>query len=310
MTVMSPLVILIPLFFLLLPAWICRAQEGENRKTVTVETELDAYYSNIGLYVSLTDSPIPRITPGEPELKIYRDLFLGSLIPRFLLLEASVNPLPCLGVFIKKNYRSFYDDSQPSEGLNLVKAVTAGLEQPYAFSFFLGDVINFLQPNQTSLVSNKGYMGYLVSTGNYTIWNNEAISDNWLGLEWKVKGDRSNDSQSLHWSFRVGTRLHHHPEIRDVLYLSLRRSRIDYEGKVLSWLDNSGFGYTLTFDAANFEVLENTTYVSKKWPVRKLGALSLDLGFIITNGHKYTGNLHNTGDDDTFTLIFRPNLEF
>lgn len=306
---MRTLPLLLPLLLLLVPAPFCRARENGTPAPYSLETELDAYYSNIGLYFNLTDTPIPHAAPDEGELDIYRSLFFGSR-PRFMLLEASVNPLPCLGLFIRNNYENFYENSQASEDLNLVKSLTAGFEEPYALSLFLGDVVTFTRPDESSRVSNKGFMGYLVSTGNYHIRNNVAISDNWLELEWKVKGDRRNEWQNLHWSFRGGAKLHHHPEIRDTFYFSLRRSRIDYAGKILSWLDNSGFQYTMSFDAANFRMVENIFFVSKTWPLHKPAALTLDLGFIIDNNRKYSGALLEQGDDNNFTLIFRPNLTF
>lgn len=301
---------LILLFSIVLPAGLGQAEENpQDKKTVTLEYEFDAYYSNIGIYASLTDTPIPHAS-DKAEIDIYRDLFLSSFIPRFLVLEASVNPLPCLGLFIRNNYKSFYDDTEISQGANLVKAVTAGFEEPYAFALFLGDVISFTKPGQTSHVSNKGYMGYLLCYGNYHIKDNVAISDNWVELEWKVKGDKKTDDQSLSWSFRCGGKMHTHPDIRDVLYVSMRRSRTDYEGSVWSLLQNSGFEYTASFDAKTFNMVENIFYVSKKWPATKLATLSLDVGFIINSHKKYSGALKTQEDDNDFTLLFRPNIEF
>ena len=307
---MKRLTCFILLFFLVLCASLSQAAENSQvKQTVTLEYEIDAYYSNIGIYASLTDTPIPHAS-DKAEIDIYRDLFLSSFIPRFLVLEASVNPLPCLGLFIRNNYKGFYEDTEISEGANLVKAVTAGFEEPYAFALFLGDVISFTKPGQTSRVSNKGYMGYLICYGNYHIKDNKAISDNWVELEWKVKGDKKTGDQSLSWSFRGGAKIHGHPDIRDVVYLSMRRSRTDYEGSVWSLLQNSGIEYTASFDARTFNMVENIFYVSKKWPMKKLATLSLDVGFIINSHKKYSGSLKTQEDGDNFTLLFRPNIEF
>jgi len=303
-----PVPLLIASFFLLTS--LCSAEEeAVEKKTVTLEYELGAYYSNVGIYASLTDTSIPHAS-DKAELDIYRDLFLSSLIPRFMVLEASVNPLPCIGLFVRNNYEVFYNDAEVSAGANLVKAVTAGFEEPYAISLFLGDVISFTKPGQSSIIKNKGYMGYLLSYGNYHIKDNQAISDNWLELEWKVKGDKKTDDQSLSWSFRGGIKMHRHPDIRDVFYLSLRRSRIDYEGSVWSLFQNSGFEYTISFAADTFAVVENIFYVNKKWPMKKFAAFSLDLGFILNNSNKYSGELSNQKDEGNFTILFRPNIEF
>jgi hypothetical protein len=73
---------------------------GEFRR-FRIEFEPDAYYTNLGLYVALTSAPIPYL--GEKtEKEIYRTLLSRFFTPRFLVLEASVNPLPYLGAYTKK----------------------------------------------------------------------------------------------------------------------------------------------------------------------------------------------------------------
>ena len=73
------------------------------------EVELDPYYSNAGLYIGLTDKPIPEITEDQ-ETRVYHKMLSSiTTVPRFMLFELSVNPLPVLGVYTKKNHRDFYD---------------------------------------------------------------------------------------------------------------------------------------------------------------------------------------------------------
>ena len=115
-------------------------EQAVDQKRLSLELELDAYYSSLDLIASLTDKPIPDV--GEKsEFEIYKDLLLSSYLPRFLLLEASVNPMPCLGVLIKENAQDFYEDAEVADGINLVRVVTAGFEEPYALSMFLGNVV-------------------------------------------------------------------------------------------------------------------------------------------------------------------------
>lgn len=104
--------------------------------------ELDAYYSNVSFTIALTREPILRL--GEnPEEDIYEELLRRALVPRFLFLEASINPLPYLGVYIKKNHRGFYDNAELSGSFNWIKALTAGFEEPWAASVLLGNVVDF-----------------------------------------------------------------------------------------------------------------------------------------------------------------------
>jgi hypothetical protein len=71
--------------------------------------EPDAYYTDLDLIISLTKAPIPQL--GElTEVEIYRTLLSrAALLPHFLVLEASVNPMPYLGTYVKEHNRDLYD---------------------------------------------------------------------------------------------------------------------------------------------------------------------------------------------------------
>ena len=281
----------------------------ENARPYSLEYELDPYYSSVSIYISLTNAPIPDV--GEKaEVEIYKDMLLRSYLPRFILFEASVNPLPVLGVAVKSNMRDFYDWSEVSGSFNLVQAVTAGFEEPYAFSVFLGDVVNFVRPGEEVKSSNKGYMGYLVSAGNYHIKENELVRDDWYEFEWKIKGDREFASLSTHWSFRIGAKVHENNEITDVLYVSLRRSRVDFEASPYAIFENSGFEYTYDMSSRSLAPVRHYFLVDKKWPLKSVkAALSVALGFVYDTDRKYSGSL-NESKGSSFQIILRPNIEF
>ena len=286
-----------------------KKQDEITQKRVSVEYEIDAYYSNIGLYINLTDEPIPDAGEKE-EFEIYRDLLYSSYIPRFLVLEAAVFPMPNLGVYLKDDANDFYKSADVYSDLNIVKAVTAGFEEPYAFSVFLGNVMKFTKPGEKQKQGNFGYMGYLISVGDYHIKDNELIKDNWYEIEWKIKGDRKFSTHDLHWSFRVGGKLHDNPYIKDVIYLSLRRSMLDLE-EYASILKNSGFEYTFDVDSKTLAPLRHYFTVDKKWPVKEQKiAFSLTVGFIWEDAEKYTGPLRDKEGRDNFQVIIRPNILF
>lgn len=286
-----------------------QAEKESTGGSVTVEYELDAYYSNIGLYITLTDEPIPDAGEKE-EGAVYRDLFYSSFIPKFLILEAAVFPMPDIGVFAKKNMKNFYDNFQLSPELNLVKNVTAGFEEPYALSLFAGNVVKFTKPGEKWNGGNFGYMGYLVSLGNYHIKDNELVRDKWMEAEWKVKGDREFSTHELHWSFRVGAKMHSNADIADALYVSVRRSHLDFENPK-SFLKNSGLEYTYDMDIKTFEPLKHYFTIDKKWPLKnKKIAFSLAVGFIWEGAEKYTGKLGSDDNEDDFRIIIRPNIIF
>lgn len=313
MRLLRPITILV---FLHLTAICLLAQDVETlksgtaeKKRVSLEYELDAYYSNVGLYVSLTDTPI-QDAGEKAEIEIYRDLLLSSYIPRFLVLEAAVFPMPELGVTIKKDAPDLYKSGEITDDINLIKAITAGFDEPYALSLFLGNVVSFSRPGEKRRLGNFGYMGYLMSTGNYNIHNNDIIRDDWYELEWKIKGDRKFSTHDLHWSFRVGAKMHNNPNIKDVLYVAVRRSRLDFEASPYSFIDNSGFEYIYDMDSKTLRPVRHLFIVDKKWPLKEeqMG-FSIALGFIWEAKNRYSGSLATT-DKDNFQIIIRPNIQF
>lgn len=237
-------------------------------KRYTFEYELDAYYSNAGIYYNLADKPIPD-AGDKPEVEVYKELFYSSFIPRFVIFEAALFPMPSLGIFLKKNGESFYEEAHLGSDLNLVKALTAGFEEPYAFTLFLGNVIQFTSSNGKKERGNFGYMGYLLSVGDYHIKDNELIKDDWLEMELKVKGDQKFSLHKLNWSYRVGVKLHNHIDITDVLYLSMRRSRIDYKDSKNSILRNIGIEYTFQMDLRTLQPVRHYFLLEKKIPIKK-----------------------------------------
>ena len=280
----------------------------EQFKQLDVVFEPDAYYTNIELILALTKAPIPHL--GEKtESEIYGALLSQSLTPRFLVLEASINPLPYLGTYIKDQHRGFYDNAQIAGSFNWVQALTAGFEEPYAASALVGNVVDFDIPGG-STTTGKGYTGYLFSAGNYHIKDNELIKDDWREFEWKIKGDRKSPIKKLGWSFRIGAKFHGNPDITDIYYLSFRRSRLDYQTAKSALINNSGFEYTLDLDRKNFHPIRHYFLVDKKWPIENgRMALSLALGFVWESADKYTGELA-TSSGSNFQFIIRPNIEF
>jgi hypothetical protein len=282
-------------------------EEGFRRFQFNFEP--DAYYTDVQLTIALTREPIPHL--GErPEEEIYRRLLAEAFAPRFFLIEASINPLPYLGVYTKKNHPHFYRDAELSGSFNWVKALTAGFEEPWAASLFAGTVVDFDIPGSRE-TAGRGYSGYLYSTGNYHIKDNALIKDDWWEIEWKLKGDRKSPVKKLNWSFRVGAKLHANPDITDIMYLSFRRSRVDYRSEHDSLFTNSGFEYTYDMNRRGLHAIRHYFTVDKKWPYpdRRM-AFSLALGFVWESKDKYAGPLADGRTSDDFQVILRPNIEF
>ncbi|MBI5484442.1 MAG: hypothetical protein HY888_08275 [Deltaproteobacteria bacterium] len=272
--------------------------------------ELDPYYSEISLHFPLTDKPIPEISHAN-EFDVYRKLLVDSLVPRYMLVEAALFPMPLVGVALKEYQRDFYRGFNIGSGnLNLLEAITAGFQEPYAFSVFVGDMVSFVRPGEEKIGSNKGYMGYMLSYSNQHIKRNVLIPDHNVEIEWKMKGERKFKEDKLSWSFRLGSKLHENPDIANTLYLGFRRSNLDFSADFLSFLNNSSIDFRWDFSAKNGRLLRQEYVIGKKFPIKSWGvAIKLDLGVIWEDSAKYTGALRDR-DFQNVTAVIRPNIEF
>jgi len=294
---------------LLLP--VCRAAAQEEGKRTQTEIELDPYYTSIGWYRTLTSKPIPDL--GEKtEWEIYSELLKKAYLPRTIVFELSVNPLPCLGTYIRKQAPDFYDRADVNNDFNLLEAITAGFEDPWAASVFLGNVVEFESVKNAYLGKRHGYAGFLASVGNFNIKQNQMIQDNWLETEIKLKGEQLLKDRALRWSFRVGYKHHGNVDIADAMYIGIRRSRTDFEGTKNFFLNNTGIEYVLDMSHVTMEPLQHFLMVDKKFPVEgKRFAFSLGLGLVWTSGKKYSGSLSDVGTQGSYTqFLIRPNIEF
>lgn len=274
-----------------------------------LDWETDLYYSNVSLNIPLTNDPIPHLGDAG-EMEIYSKLFVNSLVPRFMLLEASVMPLPLVGVALKEYAKDFYGIADIGRNQNVIQWLTAGFEEPYAFSLFLGDMVRFSRPGESELSSNKGYMGYLLSYSNQHIRNNVLIPDHSLEAEWKLKGERSYKDDKLSWSFRVGAKVHENPNISNTFYVGFRRSDLDFRVNPIDFLRNSTFDVRWDIGAKKGDLLRQEYVLGKKFPIKSWGvALKLDVGLIWEDPARYTGALRDTSASN-FTVVLRPNILF
>jgi len=290
---------------------LTKAPAKKNKTIIEFETEWDAYYSNVSWTFSLTDDPIPNAKDKE-ELEIYYDLLKNSFPPRFIIFELSVNPMPLLGVYLKENESGFYDDSTV-ETVNLVDAITAGFDVPYAASIFIGNTVKFAEPGAKKKGSNRAYSGFLLSFSDQHIKENVLVSDKSYEIELKILGSRPLTDYKLKWSYRVGTKLHENRDVTDSVYIGFRRSRLDFESDALSVLNNSAIEVKSTFSKDGYTPIEHIIYFEKKFPVKwwgqKLG-LNFGVGYLYQGPEKYSGALKNTTGIDTDRLIIRPNIQF
>ncbi len=290
--------------------WGWEDTEQENTLSWGYYHNLDLYYANTGLIFNLSDRAIPDI--GEvSEGNVYLDLFKRSGLPQYILFEFSVYPMPIAGVYAREEHETFYQDTNIGDNFNLLESVTAGFEEPFALSLFLNNMVAYGTKGDLAN-SNRGFMGYLLTVGNYHIQRNRLVKDNWLELEWKIKGDIKRDDESLSWSFRFGGKFHAHPEIVDNFYIVLKRDQVAANKPILSWLFNSGVEFTYNVAQSNLKSIGFQLFLEKNFPI-KLGSTVFSLGFgvIHENTNKYFGELKDAQSKENQTfLIVRPSIEF
>lgn len=291
-----------------------------NHRRIEWDYSLDAYYTSGGMIINFTEKPIANLGE-ESEAKVYQHLLLHPFVPRYAILEASVNPMPVAGVLVRENANDFYQRAQVGgESFNLIRSATRGFQEPYALSLFLGNVVRYkpLARNAEEREKNKasgyqsslGYSGYLVSYGSHHIKDNELFEDHWVEFELKVKGDQLFTLQKLKWDYKIGVKLHDNVNISDVAFIGVKRNRLDYIADAWSFLANSGFEYRIDFKLSNMKPVRQYFEVNKKWPVKTAAAFTLALGFTWESESLYTGPLDNYPGGEHFQILLRPNIEF
>ncbi|MDD2699735.1 MAG: hypothetical protein PHH36_00725 [Sideroxydans sp.] len=271
--------------------------------------EIDPYYTDVGYNIPLTNEPIPTIESGS-EAVIYRELIKDSVIPRYMTVEASIYPMPILGTYLKTHHRGFYDSAAIGNNFNIIESLTAGFQEPWAVSVFFGNVAKLKRPGEKRIGNNYGYTGYLVSAGEKHIKNNTMVDDDWIELEWKIKGQLDYIDKKLSWSFRGGAKYHRNVEVNDVYYIGLSRSNTELHSPGLDWLDNTTAEFRMHFLQNTGKLVRTEFIAGKKIPLSGKSFIPvISAGFIWTSPEEYAGTLRN-GTADTLTFVIRPSIEF
>lgn len=276
------------------------------------EFEPDPYYTAAAMTVPFSTGAA-RAEIGQ-EMQGYREMAKLVLVPQFVILEASVNPLPLAGAIFRNSFPDAYLRAKVTPSLNIVEAAATGFEEPYAFSLFLGNVLDFSQGRKAKGHKRKGYMGYLLSAGNFHIMESLLIPDNWVETEVKIKGDQVTDQRKMSWSFRTGAKSHSHVDIADTFYFGLRRDRIDYVKTPMSRLLSAGIDYRADFRRSDFKPVSHSVLVEKNFPFstasKKKLTFSLGFGFQWLSREKYIGAVGARRLRPESRIMIRPNLKF
>ena len=283
------------------------------------EIDLDPYYSAVDYTFALTAESVPRLSQAE-ETSVYSYLFFHMGQPRYGLFELSVNPLPLGGTLLNENDPKFYHSAALGQ-FNAFDALTTGFPEPWAMSYFLGNVVDLVDSNRAGDIRGKGYGGALLSVGNYNILANTFVKDYWAEGELKLKGSTETPAQKMSWSFRIGTKLHSNNDIYDVMYFAVKRDRVDLKDPLTWNLKNlilrnsyvefrSDIRYPRDWHLWDY-FTQFLMVAGKTWPSKNGNyAWSLASGLQLQLQNGYRGALATRIPDHSWSLILRPNVEF
>ena len=275
---------------------------------VEYDYELDIYYSNISAYLDLDRDHNITDATNFSETEIYSDLLSKTLSPNIFLVELSLHPMAWGGVWYRKQYPDKYEEANINN-FNLVKALTAGWEEPYSVSFFVGRMMIFRNKQSRHIGANRAFIGYLLSLGNKSIKDNFSYHDNWANVEFKLKGTKQLKNRDLDWSFRLGYRHHSNNDFVDTVYIGARRSSLDFNKSIYSLRYNSAFETLLECSTKNMKITKGEFIVEKKFPMGKKVAFGLGVGYLYYGGNRYQNELLDEGID-RHQLILRPNFSW
>ena len=280
---------------------------------VEYDYELDAYYSNISAFIDLDKNHDIKNASDETEAEIYSNLMANSFKPNIFLVEAAIHPMSIFGLYFRKNNEDLYTEAKLQD-FSFVKALTAGFEEPYAFSFFVGRMLVFKNKesfDNERVGKNRAYIGYLVSVGDQTIKDNLVYYNRWINFEYKLKGTREQKERDLDWSFRVGYKANTNEGFKDTVYIGARRSSIDYKKSPWLLLYNSAFDVMLESSAEDFYLTSAKVTVEKKFPLSwsHKASIGIEVGYLYLSSERYSGALRDDGVNN-HQLILRPNLKF
>lgn len=272
---------IVSFIFLLLQTCL-RAQTFNYRKSIAdyesgMTISFGAYQSYASSYIHFRHKGSTPIFHPQAESSIYRWLIARIVKPRYLVFQFTAYPLAIvssqLETFHPKEFNRF-----EFMGMNLLRAIGSGPEEPYALSLLLGNLA-FLGYQSRIKIKQSGsaLAGFLITTGHWHIYDNIRINDRWWQIELILTGVlKETNKRKLTWNFRMGTKLHKNNLVTDVVVISLHRNHIQWHYQGFSLLRNSLFQYEAHFPVGRewkqspFTIRQLISY-SKIFPFRILG---------------------------------------
>jgi len=271
----------------------------------------DLYYTYASASCNFLKEDVVNIQTSE--LALYGKLLRKSFKPTTVLCEVFVSPLPYLAANVREHHGNLYGKFDLAENYNLLSSLTAGEEDPWGVSLFLGKIVPFKPKKKKTGFMGVAYSGYLFTTSKKHFKSNRVYDDDWFQGEWKIKGIRITRFYKQVWSFRAGLKFHDNPFISDTVYLSLYRDRVESFRRRFKFWRNSGFDIYAGFSKKGFIPIKLSFLFRKNFPskikARKV-VYSFSAGVLWEGVNKYSGYLKDRDKATALQVILRPSLKF
>lgn len=263
----------------------------------------------------------PKIMEAGQERKIYSELAKRLFLPKYILLQATFYPLAAWSSHWETSHYELFRRFKIYEGINGLRAIGSGFEEPYALSVLLGNIVRLAYYDKESLAKNAGssLAGFLFSGSNHFIYDNIYLIGRWYQAELMLIGDSRSPQQRRSWNFRIGAKLYKDSFISNALTISLERNSTDYSGTGFSLLKNSIFKYQAKFSLQNEKEKTPATFqmvnFAKKIPLKIFGRRAF---FVIGSGVKWewirrydhAAGSFEESPSSQLVWLFTPNVEF
>ena len=281
---------------------------GERKWGTTMR--VDPYVSYWNANIDLKRREVIQLDPEMGELRLYRELFRQALVPGFIAVEGTYNPLLNIGV-------NFFEGPE-----NSFRLLTAGHTKPYSLSLFLGNFLPFREivKEGTAVQTGAALMGYFVGIGDKWVSENTEFFDRWIDLEWKIFGNRPRgETTRLKWRLAAGVIIHQNTRFPDVFTMNVFRRRLDKQFRAFSLIENSSIGYTMQIPISDSPYkafpkdyfARHTLTVGKSYPITERVMFELKLG-VSWERFKVADSTSPSGFrfDEDFEFIVAPNVLF
>lgn len=266
----------------------------------------------------------PKIMETGRERKIYAELTRRLIVPKYFLVQSTLYPIAAWSSHWETKHYEWFRRFKIYKGINGLRAIGSGFEEPYALSLFLGNIVRlvyFEHNDRKSRPKNAGssLAGFLLSAGNHFIYNNIYLNGRWYQAELMLIGDSRSPQQQRFWNFRIGTKIYSNSFINNALTVFLERNSTDFAETGFSLLKNSILKYQAKFALEQSEEKTPASFqmvnFAKKFPVKLFGrkaflVLGTGMKWEWIRRYDHDAGKFEESPSSQFVWLFTPNVEF